>query len=118
VLLLTYTGRKSGNTYTLPVSYVREGDTITIFSGIHRWWRNLRGGGPVAVLLQGRRRTGRAEVIEEGEALVAEAEHLVERYGPKGAGWRIGVVLDEAPSREDLARAMEGHAVIRVPLDA
>jgi hypothetical protein len=118
VLLLTYTGRKSGRTYTLPVGYVREGDAITICSGGHRWWRNLRGGAPVSVLLRGRRRTGRAEAIEGREALVAEVEQLVESYGPKGAGRRIGVVLDAAPSREELARAMDGHAVIRVVLDA
>jgi Protein of unknown function (DUF998)/F420H(2)-dependent quinone reductase len=118
VLLLTYTGRKSGRTYTLPVGYVRQGDAITICSGVHRWWRNLRGGAPVAVLLQGRRRTGRAEAIEDRDALVAEAERLVGRYGPRGAGRRIGVVLDAAPSRGDLARAMDGHALVRVLLDA
>ena len=29
VLLLTYTGRKSGNPHTIPVGYIRDGDTYS-----------------------------------------------------------------------------------------
>jgi F420H(2)-dependent quinone reductase len=32
VLLLTYTGRRSGKRYTNPVSYSRAGDVVTIFT--------------------------------------------------------------------------------------
>ena len=119
VLLLTVTGRRSGRAYTFPVGYVREGDTLTILSGRHTWWKNLRGGAPVAVLLAGRQRTGRAEVIEDRAEVLAEVDHLVVRYGRKGAGQRIGVALDTSPppTGEDLALAMRGHAVIRLLLD-
>jgi hypothetical protein len=119
VLLLTVTGRASGRTYAFPVGYVREADTLTILSGRHAWWKNLRGGAPVAVLLAGRRRRGRAEVIEDRAAVLAEVDRLVATYGRKGAGQRIGVALDTAPppTREDLALAMRGHAVIRLFLD-
>src|SRR5436190_18584966 len=64
LLLLTVTGRTSGKAYTFPVGYIREADAIIILSGRHVWWKNLRGGAPVAVLLEGQRHTGRAEVIE------------------------------------------------------
>ena len=119
VLLLTVTGRTSGRAYTLPVGYVREAATLTILSGRHAWWKNLRGGAPVAVLLEGRRRTGRAEVLEDRAAVLAEVDHLVARYGRKGAGQRIGVALDTTPppTGEDLALAMRGHVVIRLVLD-
>jgi hypothetical protein len=30
VILITFTGRKSGNTYTMPVNYVRDGDALII----------------------------------------------------------------------------------------
>jgi deazaflavin-dependent oxidoreductase (nitroreductase family) len=119
VLLLTVTGRRSGRAYTFPVGYVREADALTILSGRHTWWKNLRGGAPVAVLLAGRQRTGRAEVIEDRAAVLAEVDRLVARYGRKGAGQRIGVALDTTPppTGEDLALAMQGHAVIRLFLD-
>ena len=84
VLLLTVTGRRSGRAYTFPVGYVREADTLTIVSGRHAWWKNLRGGAPVAVLLAGRQRTGRAEVIEDRAAVLAEMDRLMARYRPQG----------------------------------
>jgi hypothetical protein len=74
---------------------------------------------PVAVLLAGRQRTGRSEVIEDRAAVLAEVDDLVGRYGRKGAGQRIGVALDTTPppTGEDLALAMRGHVVIRLVLD-
>ena len=74
---------------------------------------------PVAGLLAGRQRTGQAEVIEDRAAVLAEVDHLVVRYSRKGAGQRIGVVLDTTPppTGEALALAMRGHVVIRLVLD-
>lgn len=52
LLLLTYTGRKSGTQYMIPVTYFEDGGTILVFSN-QRWWRNLRGGVPVTLRLRG-----------------------------------------------------------------
>ena len=73
----------------------------------------------MAVLLAGRQRTGRSEVIEDRAAVLTEVDDLVERYGRKGAGQRIGVALDTTtpPTGEDLALPMRGHVVIRLVLD-
>ncbi|MCB0183370.1 MAG: nitroreductase family deazaflavin-dependent oxidoreductase, partial [Caldilineaceae bacterium] len=55
VLLITVTGRKTGKRYTTPVNYVRDGDVLSVLSHAHRtWWRNLRGGAPVTIVLQGK----------------------------------------------------------------
>ena len=118
MLLLTFTGRKTGKQYTIPVGYTPEGDTLTLFSS-YSWYKNLRGGHPVVVHLQGQGRTGRAEVIEDREAVVETTEHLVANYGPKEASTRIGLALDidPAPTPEELAEAMEGHVVIRIILN-
>jgi hypothetical protein len=118
LLLLTFTGRKTRKRYTIPVGYTREGDTLTLFSS-YSWYKNLRGGRAVVVHLRGVGRTGRAEVIEEREAVLEEAEHLVAEYGLKEASARIGLALeiDPPPRREELAAALEGHVVIRIILD-
>lgn len=103
--------------YTIPVGYTREGDTLTLFSS-KSWWKNLRGG-RIALRLQGRERTGRAEVIEDRAAVLEAAKRLVAEYGFKDAGRRIGLALDirPPPSRSELALAMEGRVVIRLILD-
>lgn len=63
-ILLTYTGRKTGQSYTIPVWAKVDGDTMRIGVGAasqKRWWRNLRSeGAPVSVVLGGVERTGHA----------------------------------------------------------
>jgi hypothetical protein len=63
LLLITVTGRRSGRSFEIPVGYRREGDRLTIpvvMPAAKLWWRNLRGGAPVHVLLRGERRPGTA----------------------------------------------------------
>jgi len=75
IVLLAYTGRRSGQRFTLPLGYVRDGDALLVVSQHSeqkRWWRNLRGGASVALQLRGRRGTGRAEVVETPLAVTAE----------------------------------------------
>jgi deazaflavin-dependent oxidoreductase (nitroreductase family) len=119
VLLLTYTGRKTGTRYTFPVGYSREGETLTLVSTRH-WWQNLLGSASVTVHLQGHRRTAHAAVITEPAAVLAEVERLVARYGRKSVSQRMYLPLDTAPppTREELARALRGWVVIRLSLDA
>ena len=54
MMLITFTGRVSGKRYTTPVNYLFIGDVIYVVSLRDRtWWRNLRGGGPVTLRLNG-----------------------------------------------------------------
>ncbi|MDQ3855308.1 MAG: nitroreductase family deazaflavin-dependent oxidoreductase [Chloroflexota bacterium] len=71
LLLLTYTGRRSGQRYTIPVGYVRNGDTLVVMSPRTRvWWRNLRSGAPVSVRLAGRELRGRGTLSDSPEATI------------------------------------------------
>jgi len=73
-MLISVSGRKSGRLYTTPVNYVRDGDTIAVVSRTHRtWWRNLRGGAPVAVRVEGKDLKGVAEVVVDDKEAVAKA---------------------------------------------
>lgn len=67
LLLVSFTGRKTGRSYVTPVSYVRDGSRLLIPGG-GAWWKNL-GGAPVRVRLRGTWRTASSEVITEPEAL-------------------------------------------------
>ena len=117
VLLLTFTGRRSGKRYTIPVGYTRDGDTLTIFS-TRSWWKNL-GDATVSVLLEGHPRTGWAEPTDDHETVVAEVQRYVTRFGVRNAGTRIGLAFDPShpPSHDELARGLPPLAVIRLALD-
>jgi hypothetical protein len=69
LLLLTFSGRVSGKTFTTPVLYEQEGATLLLRAG-GAWWKNLRGGVAVRVLLRGKGYSGRAEVFAEEAGLV------------------------------------------------
>jgi deazaflavin-dependent oxidoreductase (nitroreductase family) len=119
LLLLTFTGRKSGRQFTTPVGYMRDGDGLLVFTD-RMWWENLRGGAPVSVLLRGHRQTASTKVITDRAAVVATIERLAARLGAKDAYRLVGITLadDQSPSHEDLMAAMEGHVVIHLNLDA
>jgi deazaflavin-dependent oxidoreductase (nitroreductase family) len=71
LLLLTYRGRRTGRSYTIPLLYVADGDDLLLVA-LHpsgqSWWRNLRGGADVDLLVAGRRLRGRASIDEDGAA--------------------------------------------------
>ena len=52
IMLLTFTGRKSSKSYTIPVSYTQKDNTLAIFTN-HVWWRNLVDNAPVTLCLRG-----------------------------------------------------------------
>jgi len=64
VTLITYTGRRSGRTFSIPVAYRRRGDDIEIAANMpdaKTWWRNFVGdSAPVSLTLDGAERAGHA----------------------------------------------------------
>ncbi|MET0703318.1 MAG: nitroreductase/quinone reductase family protein [Mycobacterium sp.] len=64
VALITYTGRRSGRVFTMPVAYRLRGDTVEIMANLpdaKTWWRNFLGeGAPMTVQIDGTQRRGHA----------------------------------------------------------
>jgi hypothetical protein len=72
LMLVSYTGRKTGKAYRQPVSYVRDGETL-LTPGGGRWTLNLGGGRPVRIRLRGRNVPARADLVSDP----AEVERLL-----------------------------------------
>lgn len=67
LLLITVRGRRTGRFYTLPVGYVRAPGVVYVMVGDYetkRWWRNLEGGAPVALVLGGHVADARAAILD------------------------------------------------------
>ena len=64
ITTITYTGRRSGRTFSIPVAYRRRGDEIDIVPNMpdaKTWWRNFLGdGAPMSLTLDGIERSGHA----------------------------------------------------------
>ncbi len=70
VMLVTFTGRKSGKVYTTPVEYCRDNERVVFFTQRGRaWWKNLRDDAAVTVRIEGRDLTGRAHAITDEDVI-------------------------------------------------
>lgn len=116
ILLISFTGRKSGKIYTTPVSYSQRGDMVSIFTHA-AWWVNLRDGAPVTLRMRGRELHGLAEAVAEDKDAVSAglAAHL--RVVPSDARYyEVSFDEDGNPRAEDVAKAVETVVMIRVRL--
>jgi deazaflavin-dependent oxidoreductase (nitroreductase family) len=114
-MLLTFSGRKSGRTYTTLVNYVREGDELLVVgSRGHSWWKNLRGAAVVSVRVRGREMRGEAETFEgeaaeEGLLALLRAVPAYRRY------WKVELGDDDRPQSPDaLRRVARDNALVRI----
>jgi hypothetical protein len=116
VMLITFTGRKIGRTYTTPVSYSQDGDQVTIFTHA-TWWKNLRSGAPVTLCIRGCDLQGLAEPVAEDKGAVAAglATHL--RKVPSDARY-YAVTFDDYrnPRAEEVEKAAQTVVMIRIRL--
>jgi hypothetical protein len=118
-LAITYTGRKSGKRYTLPVNFVQCGEELLTVSLAKRtWWRSLRGGAQVSLLLRGEELPAHAEAFEEVN-LVSQGLAEIVRSEPKWANY-LKVKLDEQgqTSMVELDYAAQKRVLVRSKLTA
>ena len=114
VALLTFTGRKTGKTYTIPVSYHREDDTVTVVTKrVRRWWRNFETAHEVEVRIAGRNYAGKAEATTgEAEALEFMLGYLEKRPIDAKA---YGLARSEI-TRDKVARIIPHIVLIRIAI--
>lgn len=118
MMVLTCTGRKSGKAYTLPVSYAQTGDTLWVTSQRKRtWWRNLRGGAPVRLVLRGQTCAGRAEALEETQAVAAALSGYYAALPAAARYSNVRLAPDGAPDPSDIAAQVAGKVAVRVHLE-
>jgi len=114
MMLMTYTGRKSGKTYTTPISYLAIGEALYTISARERvWWRNLRGGADVILRLRGEERSARVESIEDQTEVVNNLT-LYLSTAPKLARYmNVQINSDGLPSPEDITKLAQGKIIVR-----
>jgi F420H(2)-dependent quinone reductase len=82
IAMLTYTGRRSGRTFSIPVGYRRSGGDIVISVNMPEaktWWRNfLDAGGPLTLRLDGAERAGHAVANRDNKGRVTVTVRLAE----------------------------------------
>ncbi len=115
-MVITLAGRKSGKRYRLPVSFIRDQDSLLVISQKDRtWWKNLRNGARVTVLLQGRTLQAQAETFTDTE-MAAKILLLILQHEPTYQ-WLLHIKLDASGQPEQpeaLTRLAQDHVIVRM----
>lgn len=116
VLLLTFSGRKSGRPYTVPLGYMREERAIVCFTSGEwsTWWKNLRGGVPVTARVQGRKLAGEAEVFTGGDGVACRLHAFLQRFVGTAGRYGVGLNPDGLPEASGSATAVRSGKVIMI----
>jgi deazaflavin-dependent oxidoreductase (nitroreductase family) len=114
--LLTFTGRKSGKTFTTPLGFTRRGDTVILFTD-HAWWKNLRNNPSVTLHLQGKKVKGNAEVIHDDREKITQELLDFVRQRPNGArAYHVTLDASGQPTLESAQQAAQWFALIYIHL--
>ena len=114
MMLITVTGRKSRRKYTTPVGYYEEGGCLWVITSRDRnWWKNLRGGAEVGLLLKRKPITALAEPdLDERSVETRMYDYL--RYVPRGAK-PLGIRMENGiANAEDVARTAKDRLFVRI----
>ena len=116
MMLITFTGRKTGKTYTIPVGYYEESGYLWVITSRDRtWWRNLQGGANVNLLLKRKPVHGIAETELDGKAVETRMFEYIQHV-PRAAK-PLGIhVENKTPNTEDIVRTAKDRLFVKIKL--
>lgn len=115
-MLITVTGRTTGKTYTTPVGFYEKDGYLWVLTSRNRtWWRNLKGGAQVELLLKRKPVIGFAETELDGRAVATHMLEYIQRI-PQAAK-PLGIrVENKTPNAEDIARIAKDRLFVKIKL--
>jgi deazaflavin-dependent oxidoreductase (nitroreductase family) len=109
LVLITYTGKKSGMKHTLPVQYAKSDGELIVVAGYHqhkKWWRNLRRQSTVNICYHGKWFEASATAFEGDAAVIAPLLPAYLKRFPESARIR-GLTLNSSGDVQDAEKLRE-----------
>jgi hypothetical protein len=118
LMLITYTGARTGREYAVPVAYYRWApDEVWAFAARTGWMSNLRDGRTVRVRIHGCELPARPAVVEDRESVAHLLQELVRRKGPEGIkDPLLGLPRDREPTLSEALAAAARTRIARLRL--
>jgi hypothetical protein len=113
-MLITVTGLKTGKKYSTPVGFYRENGNLWVLTNrSSTWWRNVKNGADVSLVLEGKP----IQAFAQAELDTRSVEtHLVEyvQHVPIAAR-SLGIrVENKVPDRGDIARIAKDRLFVKI----
>ena len=113
-MLITVTGCKTGRKYSTPVGFYQAEDCLWVISNRDRtWWRNVRNGANVSLLLKGKTVNAFAEAEMDETAIEKRLLEYI-RLTPMAAK-SLGIRMENrTPNAADIARVAKDRLFIKI----
>ena len=108
LMVLSFTGRKTGRPYTIPLSaHVIDHDLYTLTGA--SWKQNFRNGAPAQVVYDGKTTAMRGELIRDRTVVSDLFHRCAESYGAQRAQRMMGLKFRDQriPTREEFTEAVD-----------
>lgn len=113
ILLIIYTGRKSGLKRETPVRYINVDGVIRCFTTTDtQWWRNLSDNSDVELLLAGHKGQFKAVVLRGPDAVQQKLVHFLALYPQDAAYQNIRLNKDKSLNGDDLSAALHSAVLV------
>ncbi len=86
LMVLTLSARKSGKVYSIPITYIRDGDDILAFtlSSGRNWYKNVEAKPDVTLEVQGKKFRAQAQIVDmQDDAAVIAVMEVYQRTMPR-----------------------------------
>lgn len=118
MMLITFTGRKSGKTFTTPINFLRVKDEngeylLTTSQRNRTWWRNLRDGAAVTLRLNGKDMAARAEAFEDETQILALFQVYFQKAPQMAKYFGVNLGANGQPAAQDMQNAVAERVVIQ-----
>lgn len=116
MMLITFTGRKTGRKFTTPVGYYEAGGYLWVITSRDRtWWKNLRGGAEVDLLLKRKLVKAFAEPDLDEKAVEARMYEYLHHVPQSAKPMKIRMEGGK-PNPQDIASTARDRLFIRLKL--
>ena len=117
IMIVTFNGRKSGKSYSTPVSYYQEDGFVYCFTHAS-WWKNLKGGAKIRLLIRRKAHNGIATPIrKDREKKIVSLGKLLTAVPNDAVFYDVRKDQQGNLEQSDLARAVDGATMIEVRLE-
>ena len=120
IMLVRFTGRRSGARRATPVRYLRESERrlVCLTSRRTTWWHNFREAASVELQLAGRRVSATAEAFPEADVEIDAVLRRMLAAHPSDAAYHGIVGKRGASDEEQLRRAVANDVLVAFTLEA
>jgi len=117
IMIISFAGRKTGKSYSTPVSYCQEDRVVYCYTHAG-WWKNLIGGVEVNLVIRGQNLTGTAmPVTEDRDRKIIGLRKLLTAVPSDAVFYNVKIDKQGNLDTEDLAQAVNSATMIEVHLD-